>query len=200
MIQLTINHPKMPKIVDRDRYRQELLMKCFDLFAQKGYGSITMRQVADEIGVSTGTLYHYFSSKEALFIQLIEEITEQDTKAADDQTEGLETIEERVAALGQILMENKDYFFKQMLLFVNFFQQPELKQASLLEAVKHSDRRYEEAIMRFLDLDNRAIARHVICLLEGLLLEQAFNPESVSFTQQMSLLAEMLSAYLEKIK
>lgn len=188
----------MPKIVDRDRYRRELLMKCFDLFAQKGYGSVTMRQIAEEIGVSTGTLYHYFSSKEALFVQLVEEITEQDMKAADERKECLETIEERVLALSQFLVENKDYFLKQMLLFVNFLQQPELKQEPLLEAVKRADRRYQKAMMHFLGIDNPVIASHVICLIEGLLSEQAFNPESVSFSEQMELLAQMLSAYLEK--
>ncbi|MEM7759849.1 MAG: helix-turn-helix domain-containing protein, partial [Cyanobacteria bacterium P01_A01_bin.40] len=74
----------MPKIVDHHRYRKELLAKCFDLFAQRGYGSLTMRQVAKEIGVSTGTLYHYFASKEELFRQLIEEITEQDILRVTD--------------------------------------------------------------------------------------------------------------------
>ena len=53
----------MPKIVDRDRYRKELLNKCFDIFAEKGYSSVTMREIGSEIGVSTGTLYHYFPSK-----------------------------------------------------------------------------------------------------------------------------------------
>jgi AcrR family transcriptional regulator len=36
----------MPKIVDHDLYRRELVSKCFDLFAEKGYGSITMRQIS----------------------------------------------------------------------------------------------------------------------------------------------------------
>jgi AcrR family transcriptional regulator len=36
----------MPKSVDHIQYRKELLNKCFNLFAEKGYGSITMRQIA----------------------------------------------------------------------------------------------------------------------------------------------------------
>ncbi|PLZ35065.1 TetR family transcriptional regulator, partial [Fischerella thermalis WC542] len=68
----------MPKIVDHEQYRKELLMKSFDLFAQKGYAAITMRDIAKELGVSTGTLYHYFSNKKALFLQLVEEQTRQD--------------------------------------------------------------------------------------------------------------------------
>ena len=63
----------MPKIVDHDRYRKELLSGCFTLFAERGYGSITMRQIAKALGVSTGTLYHYFPSKESIFMQLVQD-------------------------------------------------------------------------------------------------------------------------------
>ena len=68
----------MPKIVDHDRYRKELLQGSLDLFAERGYGSITMRQIAKGLGVSTGTLYHYFPSKESIFMQLVQELCEQD--------------------------------------------------------------------------------------------------------------------------
>ncbi len=61
----------MPKIVDRERYRKQLLQQSFELFAEIGYGNITMRQLAQKLAVSTGTLYHYFPSKEAMFLQLV---------------------------------------------------------------------------------------------------------------------------------
>ncbi|MEM9508895.1 MAG: TetR/AcrR family transcriptional regulator [Cyanobacteria bacterium P01_E01_bin.35] len=111
----------MPKIDDRDRYRQELLTKCFDLFAQRGYGSLTMRQIAKEISVSTGTLYHYFSSKEELFTQLISEITEQDILRITDEIKGqnLTTIKDKVLTLSQFIAENEAYFLKQTRLYIN---------------------------------------------------------------------------------
>ena len=189
----------MPKIVDHNLYRKELLAKCFDLFAQRGYGSLTMRQVAKEIGVSTGTLYHYFASKEELFRQLIEEITEQDILRATDEIEvqNLKTIKERILALGQFIAENEDYFYKQTLLFINFFQQPDLEQQQLVEAVKRSYKRYQEEMMNFLGINNRAIANHVACLIDGLISQRALDPESVDLQQQMDLLAQMLSTYLD---
>ena len=189
----------MPKIVDHNLYRKELLAKCFDLFAQRGYGSLTMRQVAKEIGVSTGTLYHYFASKEELFRQLIEEITEQDILRATDEIEvqNLKTIKERILALGQFIAENEDYFYKQTLLFINFFQQPDLEQQQLVEAVKLSYKRYQEEMMNFLGINNRAIANHVACLIDGLISQRALDPESVDLQQQMDLLAQMLSTYLD---
>jgi AcrR family transcriptional regulator len=68
----------MPKIVDHDRYRKELLSQCLGVIAEKGYAAITMRQIAEGLGVSTGTLYHYFPSKDSLFDQLVEYISYQD--------------------------------------------------------------------------------------------------------------------------
>ncbi|VEP11428.1 TetR family transcriptional regulator [Hyella patelloides LEGE 07179] len=188
----------MPKIVDHDRYRQEILTKCFDLFAQRGYGSLTMRQIAKEIGVSTGTLYHYFSSKEDLFVQLIEEITEQDILHATDlmENQSLDTMEEKILALGQFIFKNEDYFYKQTLLYMNFFQQLDLEQQQLVEAVKRSYKRYQEETMEFLGIYDLAIANHISCFIDGLIFQRAFDPESLDIQQQMDLLAKMLSAYL----
>lgn len=189
----------MPKIVDRDLYRKELLNKCFDLFAQRGYGSLTMRQIAKEIGVSTGTIYHYFSSKEDLFVQLIEESTEQDILSANDEIENqnLETIEEKILALGQFILKHGDYFRKQTLLFINFIQQPELEQLQIVEAIKKSYQRYQEEMMKFLGIDDIAIANHISCLIDGLLLQLTYTPEFVDFEAQIKLLARMVSAYLD---
>ena len=190
----------MPKIVDRDRYRKKLLKDCFNLFARRGYGSLTMRQVATEIGVSTGTLYHYFSSKEELFTQLIEEITEQDILLATNEIndEGLETIEQRVLALGQFIVKNEELFYKQNLLLINFFQQAELKQESIVEAIKLSGDRYQQEIMKFLKIENRAIANHVSCLIDGLIYQRAFTCETVDIKEQMKLLASILTIYLDR--
>ena len=60
----------MPRVVDHDRQRREYLAAALDLFARHGYAGVTMRQVAGEIGVSTGALYHYFSGKHDLFAQI----------------------------------------------------------------------------------------------------------------------------------
>ena len=189
----------MPKIVDHELYRKELLQKCFDLFAQKGYGSLTIRQIAKEIGVSTGTLYHYFASKEDLFIQLIEEITEQDILTANNEAENqsLTTIEAKIQALGQFIVKNEAYFHKQTLLYINFLQQSGLEQKALVEAVKKSYKRYQEEVMRFLDIKNTAIANHISCLIDGLMLQRVFAPDLVDFEEQINLLAQILAGYLD---
>ncbi|NRB17602.1 MAG: TetR/AcrR family transcriptional regulator [Rhodobacteraceae bacterium] len=58
----------MPKIIDRDEYKKELAKRAAGFFSQHGYAGIGMRGIAEHLGVSKSALYHYFPTKEALFL------------------------------------------------------------------------------------------------------------------------------------
>lgn len=51
----------------------ELTTAAMALFAERGYAATRLEDIAQRAGVSKGTLYLYFSSKEALFKAVIEE-------------------------------------------------------------------------------------------------------------------------------
>lgn len=72
----------MPKIVNHDERREELLDPCLSLFASKGFHAISMREIARHLGVTTGTLYHYFDGKLALFEQMVDRVIKSDVQAA----------------------------------------------------------------------------------------------------------------------
>ncbi|MDG6094917.1 TetR/AcrR family transcriptional regulator [Acetobacter sp. AN02] len=50
--------------------RGEILTVATQLFAAKGYRAASMREIADHAGLLAGSLYHYFRSKEALFVEV----------------------------------------------------------------------------------------------------------------------------------
>ncbi|CAG0934507.1 MAG: hypothetical protein EFKGCFLK_02495 [Rhodocyclaceae bacterium] len=52
---------------------QELTAAALDLFVEKGYAATRLEEVAARAGVSKGTLYLYFDSKEALFKAVVRE-------------------------------------------------------------------------------------------------------------------------------
>ncbi len=58
----------MPKIVDHDAYREEIARKAVSVFRRHGYSGIGMRDIAKELGMSKSALYHYYPSKDALFL------------------------------------------------------------------------------------------------------------------------------------
>jgi len=65
----------MPKIAEQARAarRAQIIAAALACFARAGYHATTMADVAAQAGVSKGTPYLYFESKEALFIALGEE-------------------------------------------------------------------------------------------------------------------------------
>ena len=56
----------MPKIVDHEARREELVEATWRVIARAGMLGATMREIAREAGVSTGILAHYFADKEDL--------------------------------------------------------------------------------------------------------------------------------------
>ncbi|MEG4349073.1 TetR/AcrR family transcriptional regulator [Microcoleus sp. LAD1_D3] len=189
----------MPKIVDRDRYRKELLNKCFDIFAEKGYSSVTMREIGSEIGVSTGTLYHYFPSKESLFEQLIEYLSYEDTKEeALAELGNPPTLAEKVEKMMDYISKNEDYMLKNLLMTFDFCHQKTRKEIDSNQALQEAGKRYEEAVICYLGISDPALAKFIICYIDGLLVRRFYQGERISVAEQWTLLKEMLLAYLDK--
>ena len=188
----------MPKIVDHDQYRKELLTKCFDLLAQKGYASITMRQIAREIGISTGTLYHYFPSKEALFLQLVAEQTWQDTLNFQVAAGSPATLSERIDILMEFAAKNEDYFCRQILIWIDFYRTKDPDELLNNEILKQANERAREVTGNYLHIQDKALVDLIVSLIHGLLLVRLFEGETVSFAEQGALLAKMIAAYLEQ--
>ncbi|MDH7603600.1 MAG: helix-turn-helix domain-containing protein [Melioribacter sp.] len=51
--------------------KDHILRTAFKLFLQKNYKEVTLRDIVRETGLSKGGFYHYFSSKEQLFMEVI---------------------------------------------------------------------------------------------------------------------------------
>ena len=51
--------------------------KVLELFACKGFGQVGMRELATCLGLSPGSLYHHYPSKQHLLLDLIEEFYEE---------------------------------------------------------------------------------------------------------------------------
>jgi AcrR family transcriptional regulator len=55
----------------RTSRRAEVRATAARLFREHGYSSATMDQLADEVGLNKGTLYHYYASKSAILYELM---------------------------------------------------------------------------------------------------------------------------------
>jgi AcrR family transcriptional regulator len=55
-----------------DDRMQELLEAALQVFARQGYRNTRLDEVAEAAGVTKGTIYHYFDTKEALLLGVVE--------------------------------------------------------------------------------------------------------------------------------
>ena len=173
-------------------------MKSFDLFAQKGYSSLTMRQLAQGLGVSTGTLYHYFASKEAVFCQLVQEQSQQDIMHFLVEAGNPPTLLERIDIMFNFVAKNEDYFLKQCLLWIEFCQQQNWNKDLYNEVLKQADEQTMQAIADYLQLTDRAIIEIVFNSIYGLLLRRMYGDETVSYKEQGAMLGKILTNFVEQ--
>src|SRR3954467_14372155 len=65
--------------------RAKLLEAARKVFAEKGYGEATARDIVRETDLATGTFYNYFEDKQDVFMALLEEMGDKGRAIAREQ-------------------------------------------------------------------------------------------------------------------
>ncbi|MFE4710895.1 TetR/AcrR family transcriptional regulator [Paenibacillus sp. NPDC056722] len=86
---------------DGEETKKRIVQNAAKLFVQKGYGAVTMNEVCVAAGVSKGSLYHHFPSKDELFLYVVEEDTELWLQNWDIKRAGIADLEERFYAYAE---------------------------------------------------------------------------------------------------
>lgn len=148
----------MPKIVDHDAMRARLLEGALLSFSDHGFHGLTMRRLAGDLGVTTGTLYHYFPGKEELFTEMINTLGARDAAELASLRPVAGTAADPVAVFLQWLGEKREYFRRIIGLVTDFdrFARSDAARGRDLDEQKQAFRRglqlYGEAAAGFLGL------------------------------------------------
>ena len=127
---------QLPKIVDHECRRQELVEAAWRVITRAGIDNVTVREIAIESGYSTGTLAHYFTTKDDILRSALE-------RADNEIRQRLDRIPDDVhpaAALRHVLQEALPLDERrafELTLDVNFWARA-LNQPSL-RALQHRD-------------------------------------------------------------
>lgn len=184
----------MPKIVDHDEFREELIRKFFDLFARKGYENITMRELAKEFNLSTGTLYHYFPTKKSILEQIFKIASRHDISNALAQIKPEDSLSKRLKVFCDYVLKHESYYQDIVLLTIDHYRHQDENEAFVI--INEADRYYGTKIAEALGLDSK-YGFMVAIFLNGLVYHRLVFPDSVSFEEQSQLFQEMFTFYLE---
>ena len=180
----------MPKIVDHAAYRTHLLDGCLPLAADRGYGELTMREIADALAVSTGTLYHYFDGKRDLFLTLVEHLTERVIAGirATVGSQGDPTA--RFEALLSVVAEREEWIAAYNRICLDHLRERPSGGDAVMAATMA---RATDALAEALEV-RPADARFLFVALLGLITERDLDGGAVSFDEQADRLRTWFSA------
>ncbi|MGP3911044.1 TetR/AcrR family transcriptional regulator [Nonomuraea sp. 10N515B] len=92
----------MPKIVDHDERRRELLSAARRVIVRDGIDAATTRAIAKEAGYSNGVLAHYFADKDEILLSALRESHERIRARLTRKVAGVKGL----AALRELLLDN----------------------------------------------------------------------------------------------
>lgn len=59
-----------------EKTKQYICKEAYQLFAEKGYKSVTMKDICEKTGLSRGGLYRHYDSTEQIFLEIIDGFTQ----------------------------------------------------------------------------------------------------------------------------
>ncbi len=89
----------MPKLGIAPIRREQIFKAAAAVIAREGFSGTTMRNVAQEAGVSTGMLNHYFSSRQDLLTQTLIYVSERSLSRYSQAIEGMPPGRSRLTTL-----------------------------------------------------------------------------------------------------
>ncbi len=89
----------MPKVIDKEAKKKEIIFAALSVFASKGVVKTKMIDIAEAAGIGKGTIYEYFRSKEeifaagfVLFFEDMEKMIEKALEGTDDPEQQLQLL------------------------------------------------------------------------------------------------------------
>jgi AcrR family transcriptional regulator len=112
-----------------DTKRRMIMETAMRLFSEKGYHTTSVQEIAKECGISKGSLYKYFASKEDLYIEVFEFYQNQMLEKAACVSGA--TKKEKL--VNQMIVQVEDFLEKKDFIEIQFKELPNEKFVSLMK-------------------------------------------------------------------
>lgn len=169
----------MPKIVDHEAYRDELATRAVEVFRRRGYAGIGMREMAKELGMSKSALYHYFPSKEALFLACSAKVAD----VSPDRSLA------PVDALVHLAREWEGVFPGEMRIMLDYIGERSGEEVRHDEAIERSLEGFEKGLASIVEAK---LVPQILTAVFGFLLLRYVNGQSTPWTELEALLAAII--------
>lgn len=189
--------------------RARLLEAASRLFSQYGYDATSVADLSLAAGVSKGAFYHHFSSKQAIFIALLEswldglEIGFRETRRSEQSVP--DSIIRMAGLVGQLYQASDT----QLSIFLEFWTHA-YRDPTVWQAAISPYRRYQSYFSQLITegiaegslepVEPGTAARTLVSLAIGLLMQALFDPQGADWEAETRHSVQLLMAGLAKEK
>ena len=86
--------------------KEKIFDVALDLFSKKGYDSVSLREIAEEVGIKKSSIYSHYPSKKAILMDIFEYFSD-----LFEYDELLNSKEYMISSDNKILLENPELFY-----------------------------------------------------------------------------------------
>jgi AcrR family transcriptional regulator len=194
----------MPKVVDWDARRDEVLAATWRVIARHGLAGTTVRKIAREAGYSPGVLAHYFSDKQDILGSALVLSHRRVGERMDRRAAGLAGL----AALRAVMLEALPLDGQRLLeaeIEVSFWGRALGNPGLATLQNTEFERLWSRLRALLLDVQNRGelatgtdleeATHRLVALIDGLSVEAVLYPARVPPERQMALLDQLLGSF-----
>jgi len=183
----------MPKVVDHEAYRCSLLRASFEIAAKVGYGSLSMKQLAQNLKISTGLIYHYFENKEDWFVSLVTYLSSETFERLDREIPMDASLREKTEHLLAHIERHKERYASMISVASDFVRMPQSQEQDIfLELGFAVDRVHEHFATLF--ETNAVTSRALVSYLVGVIVASRLDPRGIDMGEHLPFIQLLLQS------
>lgn len=136
-----------------EKTRQDIREKAYQLFAEKGFKAVTMKDICDRTGLSRGGLYRHYESTEQIFLEIVHNFADKQknevTAKMKQHIPAVTILEELLSGYENEMMDSENSF---SLAICEFYSNPAVSKEN--NSVK---KHYESSKSAWVELINYGI-------------------------------------------
>jgi AcrR family transcriptional regulator len=167
------------------------------LFARGGFEGVTMREIGKELDISTGTLYHYFPSKEEIFRQMIFQLSRKQVVILTERFNRTKSFDERIQSM-LLYVNNNEIFFRNVLfLIIDYYRQNGLQDPE--NFIRDIAAYYRKSLGELIGFGDSPACGALFTFCLGLVVQSMIESEPKEKEEIFLLIKHMLDAFIRSI-
>ena len=174
----------MPKVIDHEAYRCELLQASFDVVAKTGYGSLSMKQLARSLNISAGLIYHYFENKEDWFVSLVTHFSKEVLETMTREIPAEAPLDTKCQLLVEHVDRHKELYANMISVASDFVRMPRSDEQHVDAELAVAVDQVYEIVAQLFDTDE-ATARALVSQTVGMVMSHRLDPRGIDAREHL---------------